>query len=68
MATKACLLTQWTHADCLDTLSAAYAETGDFSQAVRWQRKALEFPNFDKREAAAERLKLYESGQPYRDQ
>lgn len=51
----------------LDTLAAAYAETGDFEKAVEWQTKALAGAS-SKRDRAnyEERLDLYKSGKPYR--
>ncbi|MDA1017437.1 MAG: tetratricopeptide repeat protein, partial [Planctomycetota bacterium] len=41
-ATKACELTGYAKADVLDTLAAAYAENGQFDQAVRRSKEALE--------------------------
>ena len=68
-ARKACDLTQWKNPAILDTLAAVYAELGQFDEAVKWQRKVLEDPEFTaKRGAPARaRLQLYESGKPYRD-
>jgi serine/threonine-protein kinase len=68
-ATTACRLSDWADPLCLDSFAAAYATLGDFDQAVRWQRKALEASD-DLTEAVREelraRLKLYENHQPYR--
>ena len=68
-ARRACELTSWTNANYLDTLAAAYAATGDFAQAVQWQEKALNDPQFEKDsgEAARKRLELYRAGKPYRE-
>jgi tetratricopeptide (TPR) repeat protein len=41
-AARACELTGWQDPDCLDTLAAAYAETGDFAAAVQWQTRAIQ--------------------------
>ncbi len=42
LALKACELSDWKNQYCLGTLAAAYARTGDFDKAVRWQKEALE--------------------------
>jgi tetratricopeptide (TPR) repeat protein len=42
-ATRACELSGWTDCFCLDTLAAAYAETGDFDSALKWLNEAIEF-------------------------
>lgn len=50
-----------------DTLAAAFAEVGNFEEAAKLQARAMigaskeELPEFEAR------LKLYQSGQPYRD-
>jgi tetratricopeptide (TPR) repeat protein len=62
-ATKACELTEWHNAQAIDSLAAAYAETGDFDKAIQFQKQADEM---DKK-ADPDRLALYEKHQPFRD-
>jgi tetratricopeptide (TPR) repeat protein len=68
-ATKACELTGWKNAGYIDTLSVAYTEVGDFEQAIRWQKKALEDASYQKEEGenAREKLALYAKKQPFRE-
>jgi tetratricopeptide (TPR) repeat protein len=70
-ATRACELTKWKRAQYVDTLAAAYSEVGDFDSAVKWQKKAISLlTEEDPTQWPAEfqkRLKLYESGKPYRE-
>ncbi len=67
LARKAAELSKSKDADILDTLAATYAEAANFSEAVRWQEKALEFPEFakDQGDAARKWLERYRKGQPY---
>lgn len=67
-ATKACSLTHWANPECLDTLAAAYAEAGDFDQALHWENQALKLstPETEQTAAFASRLALYRTRQPYR--
>jgi tetratricopeptide (TPR) repeat protein len=67
-ATKACEVTGHKEPGLLDTLAAAYAESGDFNSALKWQAKAIELET-DANEKAeyGERLKLYKDKKPYRD-
>ena len=41
-ATKACKLTGWKNPNYLATLAAAFAEAGNFDDAVKWEEKAIE--------------------------
>jgi tetratricopeptide (TPR) repeat protein len=67
-ATKACELTKWRAANCLDSLAAACAETGDFTAAVKWQTKALELASEKKKADYQSRLEQYNAHEPYREQ
>lgn len=71
LAQRACELTDHQHYGYLDTLAAAYAEMGNYREAVRVQRKVLQLldqSNFGgDRGPYQERLQLYEVGRPYHD-
>lgn len=60
-ALKACELSDWKYPICFDTLAVAYARVGDFNNAIKWQEKALESPEFAKDREAQQRLNLYRS-------
>jgi tetratricopeptide (TPR) repeat protein len=68
-ASKACDLTDWKSGRELATLAAAYAEDGRFAQAVRYQAKALEDPDFagEAGDECRRRLQLYNEGRPLRE-
>lgn len=68
-ATQACTLTDWAQPAYIDTLAAAYAEAGDFTSAVKWQKKAMDLLKgpASSRTDYESRLRLYESGKPYRE-
>jgi len=51
----------------LDTLAAAYAEAGDFANAVTIQKEAIEkLTNRNELADYKSRLSLYQQGKPYR--
>jgi serine/threonine protein kinase/tetratricopeptide (TPR) repeat protein len=65
-ATKACELTDWNDGAYLDVLAAAYAEAGDFDNAVKHVRQATQTPSrpgvfYVRPETIRYHLKLYES-------
>ncbi len=66
LATLACEQTNYKHEEFLDTLAASFAEAGDFKSAVKWVTKAREFDPDN--EDFTEHLKLFQSGQPFRDE
>ncbi len=41
LAQQACQIRNWRDSHALDTLAAAYAETGNFEEALRWQTEAV---------------------------
>jgi tetratricopeptide (TPR) repeat protein len=70
-AKRACELSDWKDPTILGNLAAAYAEAGDFSNAVKWQQKAFEFPSYQTEykqtaELGRRLLKLYEAKKAYR--
>jgi Tfp pilus assembly protein PilF len=71
LAEHACELTKYEQPSLLDTLAAAYAAGGRFSQAIETAEKAIDLAKKVSRDELAEeiqnRLQLYKSGQPYRD-
>ena len=64
MATRACALTHWKSGPDLDILAAAYAEAGQFEDAVRCQLGAIEYGSADV--GFCHRLELYKRRKPYR--
>lgn len=67
-AEKAVALTSRTNLAVLDTLAAAYAEAGQFTNAINVQKEAIALlKSEEERKDYESRLRLYESGTSYRD-
>ena len=67
---KACELSRWKSSGCYDTLAAAYAEAGDFGNAVKYEKQALNDSSLapKEREEREKRLALFQQRKPYRDE
>lgn len=66
-AMRACEITDWREGDSIDTLAAAFAEVGDFAQAIKYQEQAIGLLAQDQREDAEARLVLFQQRKPWRD-
>lgn len=72
LATRACEATGWGNVKYLETLAAAYAETGDFQQAIKWAQHAIEVARTTDPDPAVKNLlrweltDRYEKGLPFR--
>ena len=69
LATKACDLSKWENYVCVDTLAAAYAETGDYERAVKYQKQAASMAGISdaNRTNSQNRVDLYLQHKPYRE-
>jgi tetratricopeptide (TPR) repeat protein len=67
LARQACQATDWQNPFCMGTLGAAFAETGVFEEASRWQKEALTLYPEQEKAAGLARLELYQAGLPYRE-
>jgi tetratricopeptide (TPR) repeat protein len=75
-ALRACDLNGWKDWKTIDTLAAAYAEAGDFGNAVKWQEKAIELMEKDTNEmerrsflpVERSHLALFKSQKPYHEE
>jgi tetratricopeptide (TPR) repeat protein len=69
-ATRACELTSWKASYPLASVAAAYAEAGNFDEAIKWQKRALESPRYEREEgpSARQRLALFDTRKPCREE
>jgi tetratricopeptide (TPR) repeat protein len=67
---KACELTQWSNWRYLDTLAAAYAEEGDFDQAIKYEQQSVDTAagSDPQRAQMQQRLALYREHKPFREE
>ena len=65
-ADHVCADSNWHCAGFVDTLAAAYAETGQFDRAIACGERAVLLAPAEKREAIEGTLELFRSGSPYR--
>jgi tetratricopeptide (TPR) repeat protein len=69
-AKDACHETDYKHAPTVDTLAAAYAEAGEWEEAVKWQEEAAKLAEKTHPkdvEGMKKRLLLYKEKRPYRE-
>jgi tetratricopeptide (TPR) repeat protein len=69
-ATKACELSEWKSWTNIDTLAAAYAETGNFAAAIKWEQRSLQTTNLAQEDAAKAKTRraLYQASKPYHEE
>jgi tetratricopeptide (TPR) repeat protein len=71
LALRACEMTDFNQPDLLDTLAAAYASIGKFTEAIKTAEKAQKLAETISNKNLAEdlrtRLQLYKTGQPYHE-
>ncbi len=70
LASQACQLTEYKNPGYLDTLAAAFAEKGEFANALKWQEEAVKASSEEPDEVKADlksRVELYKQNKPYRE-
>jgi tetratricopeptide (TPR) repeat protein len=67
LATRACELSEFRDAGCLDTLAAAHAENGDYEQAIAFVSQAIDRAGHDEEQKEfARHLDCFREGNPFR--
>jgi tetratricopeptide (TPR) repeat protein len=65
-ASKACELTGWNDPSHLDVLACAYAETGDFDSAVKYERQAISLSKDGSIGELNRRFEMFQNRQAFR--
>ena len=60
-------MTEYKQAHILSTLAAGYAETGDFDNAVKWSKRAIEVGDVSLKEPLRKELASYFDKKPWRE-
>jgi tetratricopeptide (TPR) repeat protein len=67
-AIRLCEITKWQKPGYIDTLAVAYAETGDFVQAVHYAQQALKTATPRIRDDVEKHLRSFEKQKPWREE
>jgi tetratricopeptide (TPR) repeat protein len=67
LAWRACEATGFERADLVSTLAAAYAESGDFENAVRFSKMALSIGGQPLEDDLRRQFEHYQTGKPWRE-
>lgn len=68
LATRAAEVTEFKQAHVLSTLAAAYAESGDFENAIKWSEKSVEIADEGRQKKDLQKeLELFKAGKPVRE-
>jgi tetratricopeptide (TPR) repeat protein len=70
LALQACEVTEYKRPHIISTLAAAYAESGDWENAVKWSTKAVEMSDESEKEILdqlKDELKHYQEKKPFRE-
>jgi tetratricopeptide (TPR) repeat protein len=67
LATRACEVSEYKEAHILSTLAAGYAEAGQWDEALKWSRKAVEMGDESIKDQLKKELASYEDKKPWRE-